>query len=180
MKYFSSETRKLMSASQKKRWTPELRQKYSEMKKIKLPLNKVVSLYSKGWSMRKVGDHVGVSAQTICNFLDENRIEVRRPGQNGHWHGRRHHNWKDKGASYTAFHQRLNTRFGKPKKCSVCGTTDPSKIYEWANLTGKYFVMKDFARMCRKCHRRYDAKRHKETGRRTVVRLKTRLQRASA
>ena len=33
---------------------------------------------------------------------------------------------------------------------------DPSCTYDWANLTGDYADVSDFARMCRSCHRRYD------------------------
>jgi hypothetical protein len=31
--------------------------------------------------------------------------------------------------------------------------------YEWANLTGDYEDVRDFASMCVRCHRRYDAAR---------------------
>jgi hypothetical protein len=60
---------------------------------------------------------------------------------------------------YYKFHQRVRTMRGKPQKCEVCGTDDPSKLYEWANLTGDYGNPNDYKRMCRKCHRQYDKDR---------------------
>ena len=33
---------------------------------------------------------------------------------------------------------------------------DESKKYDWANLTGNYNDPKDYKRMCKSCHLRYD------------------------
>lgn len=41
--------------------------------------------------------------------------------------------------------------------CEVCGTVDPSKRYEWANVTGDYAdVEHGYRRMCCSCHRKFD------------------------
>lgn len=43
------------------------------------------------------------------------------------------------------------------KVCEVCGTVDPSKRYEWANVTGDYAdVEHGYRRMCCRCHRKFD------------------------
>ena len=44
-------------------------------------------------------------------------------------------------------------------QCERCGTTDPTKRYEWANLTGHYEDVADYERMCKSCHERYDRAR---------------------
>ena len=65
--------------------------------------------------------------------------------------------WKGDKADYTSKHQDITRKFGKPKKCEVCGTDDPNKKYEWANKDHKYSRNKeDYIRMCVKCHRKYD------------------------
>ena len=46
---------------------------------------------------------------------------------------------------------------GKPFQCSVCGTTN-AKHYDYANLSGRYEDMNDYAPMCRSCHWKYDDK----------------------
>lgn len=70
--------------------------------------------------------------------------------------GAKHPLWKGNNAKYSAFHMRLKERFGYPKECRVCGTTDKHKRYEWANLTGKLYDIKDYKRMCHSCHKKYD------------------------
>lgn len=67
-------------------------------------------------------------------------------------------NWRGAMATLSKKHKRLDRRFGKPKKCSVCGAHDDGRTYDWANLTGNYDDMGDFARMCRSCHWKYDQK----------------------
>ena len=65
--------------------------------------------------------------------------------------------------AYARQHNAVRKARGAPQECAHCGTTDPDKIYEWANLTGDYENVDDYERMCRSCHRAYDK------GRRTGV-----------
>lgn len=67
--------------------------------------------------------------------------------------------WKGDDAGYSAFHRRLDAKFGRIKKCDVCGTNDETRWYDWANLTGDYKNINDYKRMCRQCHRQYDESR---------------------
>jgi hypothetical protein len=74
--------------------------------------------------------------------------------------------WRGDAAKYQALHIRVEAARGKPQHCSECGATKPGR-YEWANLTGDYADVNDYARMCVSCHRRYDAARRAATGERT-------------
>lgn len=66
-------------------------------------------------------------------------------------------NWKGDEAGYTSKHDWLYLRFGKPKECEGCGTTDEQTRYEWANISGKYKrVRSDWKRLCKKCHNKLD------------------------
>lgn len=57
---------------------------------------------------------------------------------------------------YDAIHDWVERHFGKPKKCEFC-KTESSRIYQWANKSGKYMrVLNDWLRLCPKCHQRYD------------------------
>lgn len=70
--------------------------------------------------------------------------------------------WKGDQATYSALHYRVYVARGLPKHCTECGTTDPTKHYDWANLTGNYADVNDYARMCRKCHVQHDWARKRE------------------
>ena len=50
----------------------------------------------------------------------------------------------------------------------LCAATEGRM--EWANLTGEYQDVTDYARMCVSCHRKFDAARRALTGRRTSPR----------
>lgn len=47
---------------------------------------------------------------------------------------------------------------GTPQQCEICGTQDPRRAYDWANLSGNHHDPKDYKRMCRSCHWKYDKK----------------------
>lgn len=77
--------------------------------------------------------------------------------------------FKSESTNYQQWHKRMKRYLGDPSVCFVCDTTSLAKIYEWANLTGKYDDPRDYKRMCHSCHKRYDMKRrcafYKEHGR---------------
>ena len=70
--------------------------------------------------------------------------------------GSKNPTWRGDHASYKAFHTRVKVLRGSPQACEVCGTEEPSKRYEWANLTGRYQDPWDYKRMCSSCHRKAD------------------------
>ncbi len=68
----------------------------------------------------------------------------------------KHPEWKGELASYSAKHYWVSRWLGKPRKCEECRDTK-AKIYNWANISGKYLRdLKDWKRLCRKCHHRFD------------------------
>lgn len=124
--------------------TPEHRKRVSEQSSFKLPDKLIIDSYSAGDSVRRIAQKLNVAASVINRRLRRHGIESR---------GRY---WKGDEALYGGLHARVRRRFGNPKKCSVCGATDPKKKYEWANLTGNYEDIDDYARMCVPCHRKHD------------------------
>lgn len=65
--------------------------------------------------------------------------------------------WKGDSVGYSALHAWVRKKLGKPKICSDCGTTDPTKKYDWANISGEYLRdVFDYKRLCAKCHRLFD------------------------
>jgi hypothetical protein len=126
---------------------------------LRLPMDEVRALYDSGLSLSAVGKRFSVSATAISKHMRLHGMPLRRPGAIGHRWGKDHPMWKGDNAHYTSLHERLTNRFGKPQKCEECGTTDPARTYEWANLTGNYRDMNDYKRMCRSCHKQFDWKR---------------------
>ena len=115
-----------------------------------LDVEELRRLYSLGLTIERVGKILGRSRSSIQQHLKRNGIAV-RPSC-----GCNHGFWKGNSASYDAFHARLRKAKGQPQSCDECKTCDPSKTYEWANLTGNYSDLEDYKRLCRGCHRRYD------------------------
>lgn len=127
---------------------------------------KVRELYEAGHTMREVAEQVGVSVKVLQTLMPRNGIERRKAiprDQRGPNNG----GWKGDEACYSSLHLRVIRLRGQPQECSTCGKNDPSLRYEWANLTGAYEDVTDYARMCLSCHRRFDAARRARTGKRT-------------
>ncbi len=65
-------------------------------------------------------------------------------------------NWKGDNVGITALHNWVERNLGKPSKCEHCKTTTANK-FEWANKSQKYKRdLKDWIRLCTKCHHWYD------------------------
>jgi len=106
-------------------------------------------------TQREIAAELGLTQKIVWNIMRRHGLKARKAAKRDQW-GSRNHSWKGLHASYQAFHMRVERRRGKPRYCEVCGTTDPNKHYDWANLTGRYHDPNDYARMCRSCHWRYD------------------------
>lgn len=106
----------------------------------------------------------GYRVQTVL----ERYLPERRPQAKRNQRGAANHMWKGNNAGYQALHLRVDSVRGKPMRCEWCNDEGGSR-YEWANLTGVYTDVYDFVRLCLSCHRTYDAKRRKETGRNTSI-----------
>jgi len=127
-------------------------------------VERVRVLYANGASQVEIAEKEGVSQKVVFNLMRNHGIKARPAAKRNQW-GEANHMWKGDDASKYAFHRRLYSRFGKPSKCSVCGTTEASH-YDYANLSGSYEDLNDYAPMCRSCHWKYDDKVSNITGER--------------
>lgn len=118
--------------------------------------------YDQGMSQVEVAQASGLGFHVVQRIMEHHglprRSQIKRDQR-----GEKNSSWKGERATYTAFHSRLYSWLGTPVRCDVCGTTDPSKTYDWANLTGRYADASDYQRMCRSCHHKYDGK-HRNLG----------------
>lgn len=119
--------------------------------------SRVTELYQAGMTQEEVALKLNTTRKVVENTMKRLNLKARKAVKRDQW-GDKNHRWKGDGATKAKLHTRLYRRFGKPDSCSVCGTTNPSKSYDWANLTGRYADVRDFKRMCRSCHWKYDKK----------------------
>lgn len=120
-------------------------------------LPEATRLYMAGWSQSEVARHFGLRQQTLQKAFRRHGIQSRANTPRIR-QGAEHPSWKGDDVGYAALHKRVETARGTPKACSVCGATDPDRVYDWANLTGNYHDAQDYARMCRSCHSAFDGK----------------------
>lgn len=125
-------------------------------------VNRVASMYASGKTQTEIAGAIGFSQKVVWNLMRRSGIPCRKAAKRDQF-GERNHAWKADAAGYQACHVRVENRHGKPMKCEVCGTRDPLKTYDWANLSGKYHDSSDFKRMCRSCHKKFDLARRKES-----------------
>ncbi len=115
--------------------------------------------YESGLLQREIAEKYGVTQTCVGQHMRRLGIPRRTKGFGAiDQRGSRNHQWKGDQASYKTFHNRLSQFRGKPMSCDVCGTSDPSKSYDWANLSGRFQDMYDYKRMCRSCHWKHDKK----------------------
>ena len=106
---------------------------------------------------------LGIGAKVVQNVIKRHGIPSRPAGPRNQ-RGPQSPSWKGTRAGYQAKHLRVQAARGTPAECERCGSTDPMRTYEWANLTGNYDDVTDYMRMCRSCHRLYDNKRREGGG----------------
>lgn len=64
--------------------------------------------------------------------------------------------WLGEDAGYFAKHNWIRRYYGSAKECERCHT-DKKKRFEWANISGKYYrIREDFISLCVDCHRSFD------------------------
>ncbi|MFJ3878016.1 hypothetical protein ACIPW5_11205 [Streptomyces sp. NPDC090077] len=130
-------------------------------------VEKVRELYAAGHTMREIAELAGTTVKILQRLMPRHGI-TRRTAAKRDQAGERNHMWRGGEAKYQALHLRVETARGKPQRCSCCDTDDPNGKYEWANLSGHYADIHDYARLCIPCHRRLDARRRAVTGQRTM------------
>lgn len=66
-------------------------------------------------------------------------------------------NWKGDEVGYFSLHNWMGRAYGRPSLCEDCGLTDPTRKYQWANISHKYLRDRlDWKRLCIPCHRKMD------------------------
>lgn len=131
------------------------------------PKEDLESLYhNKYLSQSEIGIKYNTTQKVVYTWFKKLGIKSRIPFKRNQL-GENNSSWKFSDVTYAAFHYRVESSRGKPHYCSACGNMESSR-YEWANLTGKYDDVMDYARMCVSCHRKYDSKRRKETNKNTI------------
>lgn len=122
--------------------------------KIKLNIQEVIELYEKGMTQDEIADKLGTTQKVIWSRLK--RIGYKcRVARKRNQMAEKNHMWKGDKAGYASLHRRVEAQRGKPRKCEECGTTE-ARMYNWANLTGKYADIYDYKRLCRSCHAKLD------------------------
>ena len=149
-----------MSEAAKARCTPEWRKTRSEMLETKLDTSTIRAMYESGMTQDEIAKELGVTQKVIWRHMRNHGIKARVAAKRNQ-EKEANCMWKGNDAKYSAFHLRVKAERGCARNygCTVCGRKDSDATYDWANLTGKYEDINDYASMCRKCHRQYDAKR---------------------
>ena len=125
--------------------------------KTKPNMETMKHLYESGMTQGEVAIEMELTQKIVWRCLRDSNIKCRVAAPRNQ-KGDFNNNWKGDSVTYAAFHYRIKALKGSPKHCDVCGTNDPMKSYDWANLSGKYDDPADYKRMCRSCHWKYDQK----------------------
>ncbi len=120
-------------------------------------VERVRELYAQGLTQSEIAVMVGTSQKVVWRLMVRHSITARVAGKRDQ-RGPKNSSWKGDQASYSALHLRVTAARGAEKRCDVCGTSDPKRQYDWANLTGNYADIWDYKRMCRSCHWKHDGK----------------------
>jgi hypothetical protein len=115
-------------------------------------VRQVCDLYAAGHTQREIQTIIGpgFSAQRMV----ERFVPQRRPAVKRYQEAEQNACWKGDEASYSGFHARVRRARGRASTCARCDvTTGP---FYWANLTGNYGDVNDYASMCALCHAAYD------------------------
>lgn len=125
-------------------------------------VTRIRELYEGGLTQSEIAVQVGRSQKVVWNCMRQHGIAARVAAKRDQ-RGEKNSSWKADDAGKQAFHRRLYALHGKPTKCTVCGTTEANH-YDYANLSGRYEDLNDYAAMCRSCHWKYDDKITNITG----------------
>ena len=122
----------------------------------RIDFQKIVEMYERGMTQTEIANELGTTQKVIYNSFRRNGYKCRKAAKRNQL-GKNNNSWGGDNATYATFHKRVESLYGRPIHCEVCGTVDPSKRYEWANVTGDYAdVEHGYRRMCCSCHRKFD------------------------
>ena len=119
-------------------------------------VERVRVLYGANHTQTEIAARLGMTQKIVWNLMRRHAITARVASKRDQ-HGTNNASWKGDKAGRQAFHRRLYAKYGKPKKCAVCNT-ETAKAFDYANLSGRYEDLDDYAPMCRSCHAIYDNK----------------------
>ena len=122
---------------------------------IVIDFRKAMELYGLGMTKQEVANRLNTTRKVTENTFKRHNFKCRKAYKRNQY-GVNNHTWSGDNPSYSAAHRRLIRKFGKPKKCEVCGSENQEKFYDWASLTGDYNNFDDYKRMCRSCHWKLD------------------------
>jgi hypothetical protein len=125
-------------------------------------VERVRTAYAAGMTQAEIGADEGLTQKIIHTLMSRHGIAARVAAKRNQ-RGEMNDTWRGDEAGYQAFHRRLYAKHGKPTECAECGTTT-AKHYDYANLTGLYADLNDYAPMCRSCHWKYDGRIANITG----------------
>jgi len=108
-----------------------------------------------GMSQAEIAAKWGTTQKVVWLAMRKHGIHARVAAKRDQ-KGSKNSTWKGDAAGYQALHLRVSRLLGNPTRCDVCGTTDPTVSYDWANLSGRYYDIRDYLRMCRSCHWKRD------------------------
>lgn len=114
-------------------------------------------------TQKDLGNFYGISTQTIGNLLKKFNLKPKSKATRNQTE-ENHHSWR-KDPSYRTLHKRVEFKRGKLNLCEECGTIDPDKKYEWANISGDYLNHHDFKRLCIDCHSKEHPRERDSVGR---------------
>lgn len=118
---------------------------------------RVSELYGANHTQAEVAAALGTTQRVVWRLMLYHKIKA-RPRVKRDQYGANNSSWRGGDAGYAALHLRVAALRGQPRKCEICGTTDPAKRYDWANISGNFAEPNDYKRMCRSCHWKHDKK----------------------
>jgi predicted DNA-binding protein YlxM (UPF0122 family) len=116
----------------------------------------IKNLYEKGLTQSEIADKLNTTQKVIYSIFKRNKYKC-RVAKKRNQYKENNSSWVGNNAVYATIHKRIEVLYGKPCKCEICGCIKPNIRYEWANITGDYFDIKNgYKRMCVSCHRKFD------------------------
>lgn len=125
--------------------------------KININFEQAKNIYESGASQTEVAQILNTTQKVIWRVFKENKYKCRIAKKRNQTK-ENNDSWKGDNAGYSAFHRRMESQKGKPKKCEICGTDDAKRVYDWACMNGNYNDPNDYKRLCRSCHWKHDKK----------------------
>lgn len=107
--------------------------------------------YAAGLTQVEIAKKHGATQKIVWLLMKKCGITARKAAPRNQ-KAEANNNWRGNAATYAALHKRVEAVKGTPKHCQVCGTDNPRKHYDWANVSGDYTDIDAYVRMCRSCH----------------------------